>query len=415
MTNDVDARAINVVRGLAMDAVQAANSGHPGTPMALAPLAHVLYTRILRYDAGDPEWPDRDRFVLSAGHASMLLYAMLHLTGYGLTLDDLRAFRQWGSRTPGHPEYGHAPGIESTTGPLGQGFGNGVGMAIAEEHLRSRFGPEVCDHRTFAICSDGDLMEGVSHEAASLAGHLKLGRLVYVYDDNHITIDGKTELALSDEAGRRFEAYGWHVLRLGEVADDLDALERGLRDAMAEEERPSLVILRSHIGYPSPKFTDTPEAHGAPLGADEVAKVKEILGMPAGERFWVPDDVAALYREAGSRGRKERQAWLQRLQALRLSQPELAEEYEACLAGQGRPGWEAKLPSWPVGESVATRVACSDVLGAIADLVPGLFGGGADLTGNTGTKLKGFGVFSPEDRKGRQMYFGVREHGMGSS
>jgi transketolase len=415
MTKDDEARAINVVRALAMDAVQAANSGHPGTPMALAPLAHVLYTRILRYDAGDPEWPDRDRFILSAGHASMLLYAMLHLTGQGLTLDDLRAFRQWGSRTPGHPEYGHAPGIETTTGPLGQGFGNGVGMAVAEEHLRARFGPEVCDHRTFAICSDGDLMEGISHEAASLAGHQKLGRLVYVYDDNHITIDGTTELALSDEAGRRFEAYGWHVLRLGEVAEDLDALEAGLREAMAAEDRPSLVILRSHIGYPSPKFTDTPEAHGAPLGADEVAKVKEILGMPADETFWVPDDVAALYREAGRRGAIEREAWSQRIEALRSTQPELTEEYEACLAGRGRLGWEAKLPSWPAGESVATRVACSDVLGAIADLVPGLFGGGADLTGNTGTKLKGLGVFSPEDRKGRQMYFGVREHGMGSS
>ena len=415
MTNDVEARAINVVRALAMDAVQAANSGHPGTPMALAPLAHVLYSRILRYDANDPEWPDRDRFILSAGHASMLLYAMLHLTGQGLTLDDLRAFRQWGSRTAGHPEYGHAPGIETTTGPLGQGFGNGVGMAIAEAQLRARFGPDVCDHRTFAICSDGDLMEGISHEAASLAGHLKLGRLVYVYDDNHITIDGTTELALSDEAGRRFEAYGWHVLRLGEVAEDTDALESGLREAMAEEDRPSLVILRSHIGYPSPKFTDTPEAHGAPLGAEEVAKVKEILGMPAAETFWVPDEVAAFYREAGQRGAAERDAWAQRVAALNSTQPELAEEYEACLAGRGRRGWEAKLPSWPAGESVATRVACSDVLGAIADLVPGLFGGGADLTGNTGTKLSGLGIFSPEDRKGRQMYFGVREHAMGSS
>ncbi|MGH9041252.1 MAG: transketolase [Acidimicrobiia bacterium] len=415
MTNDLEARAVNVVRGLAMDAVQAANSGHPGTPMALAPLAHVLYTRILRYDVDDPTWPDRDRFVLSAGHASMLLYGMLHLTGYGLTLDDLRAFRQWGSRTPGHPEYGHAPGIETTTGPLGQGFANGVGMAIAEAHLRARFGPEVCNHHTFAICSDGDLMEGISHEAGSLAGHQKLGRLVYVYDDNHITIDGETELALSDEAGRRFEAYGWHVLRLGEGAEDLDGLEQGLREAMAEEDRPSLVILRSHIGYPSPKFTDTPEAHGAPLGADEIATVKEILGMPPDETFWVPEDVAAFYRDAGRRGQTERAAWTERVQAFRASAPELAEEYDACLAGRGRMGWEAKLPSWPAGESVPTRVACADVLNAIAGLVPGLFGGGADLTGNTGTKLKGLGVFSPEDRSGRQMYFGVREHAMAST
>src|ERR687891_159384 len=237
-TPDLEHRAIDVIRGLAMDAPHRARSGHQGTAMALAPLAHVLYTRILRYDAGDPDWSDRDRFILSAGHASMLLYSMLHLTGHGLTIDDLRAFRQWGSRTPGHPEYGHAAGIETTTGPLGQGFGNGVGMAIAEEHLRARFGAEVCDHHTFAICSDGDLMEGVSHETASLAGHLRLGRLVYIYDDNHITIDGQTELALSDEAGRRFEAYGWHVLRLGEVAEDTDALEAGLRQAMAEEDRP---------------------------------------------------------------------------------------------------------------------------------------------------------------------------------
>ncbi|HLF40487.1 MAG TPA: transketolase, partial [Acidimicrobiia bacterium] len=267
MANDLEARAINVVRGLAMDAVQKANSGHPGTPMALAPLAHVLFSRVMRYDAAEPEWPDRDRFILSAGHASMLLYGMLHLTGFGLTLDDLRDFRQWGSRTPGHPEYGHAPGIEVTTGPLGQGFGNGVGMAIAEANLRARFGAEVCDHHIFSICSDGDLSEGISHEAASLAGHLRLGRLVYVYDDNHITIDGPTEIALADDAGKRFEAYGWHVLDIGEAAEDLDELERGLREAMAEEDRPSLVILRSHIGYPSPKFTDTPEAHGAPLGA----------------------------------------------------------------------------------------------------------------------------------------------------
>ena len=415
MRNDLEARAVNVIRGLAMDAVQKANSGHPGTPMALAPLAHVLYTRVMRYDAAEPGWPDRDRFILSAGHASMLLYGMLHLTGFGLTLDDLKDFRQWGSRTPGHPEHGHAAGVEVTTGPLGQGFANGVGMAIVEESLRARFGAEVCDHRIFAICSDGDLSEGVSHEAASLAGHLGLGRLVYVYDDNHITIDGPTELALGDNAARRFEAYGWHVVNLGEAAEDLDALEGGLREAMAEEDRPSLVILRSHIGYPSPKFTDTPEAHGSPLGADEVAKVKEILGMPADETFWVPDDVAAYYRDAGRRGAPEREAWAERVAALKVAQPELLEEWEACWAGRGRAGWEAKLPSWPAGGSVATRVACSDALNAIAGLVPGLIGGGADLTGNTGTKLKGLGVFSKEDRRGRQLYFGVREHGMGSA
>jgi len=413
MENELETKAINVIRGLAMDAVQKANSGHPGTAMALAPLAHVLLTRVMRYDAEDPQWADRDRFILSAGHASMLLYSMLYLSGHGLTLDDIKQFRQWGSRTPGHPEYGHAPGIEVTTGPLGQGFANGVGMAIAETNLRARFGSDVCDHRIFAICSDGDLSEGISHEAASLAGHLRLGRLVYVYDDNHITIDGTTEIALSDEAGKRFEAYGWHVIHAGEVAEDTDALEAALREGVAEEERPSLIILRSHIGYPSPNFTDTPKAHGEPLGADEVARVKELLGMPA-EEFWVPDDVLELYRQAGRRGGTERQSWAQRIERFHREQPELAEEYDACLAGRGRPGWEQKLPSWPAGEQIATRVACADALNAIAGLVPGLIGGGADLTGNTGTKLSGFGVFSPEDRKGRQIYFGVREHGMGA-
>ncbi|HYT38113.1 MAG TPA: transketolase, partial [Acidimicrobiia bacterium] len=376
MANELETRAINVIRGLAMDAVQKANSGHPGTAMALAPLAHVLHTRIMRYDAADPAWPDRDRFILSAGHASMLLYAMLHLTGFGLTLDDLKQFRQWGSRTAGHPEHGHAAGIEVTTGPLGQGFANGVGMAIAEANLRARFGADVCDHRIFAICSDGDLSEGVSHEAGSLAGHLKLGRLVYVYDDNHITIDGKTEISLTDDAGKRFEAYGWHVIRAGEVAEDTDALERALREGIAEEERPTLIILRSHIGYPSPNFTDSPKAHGEPLGADEVARVKEILGMPA-DAFWVPDDVAAFYREAGRRGTGEREAWAGRVERLHTREPDLAEEYDACLAGRGRVGWEQKLPSWPAGESIATRAACADTLGAIAGLVPGLMGGGA--------------------------------------
>jgi transketolase len=366
MTSQIESVAVNVIRGLAMDAVQKANSGHPGTPMALAPLAHVLYTRIMRYDAGDLEWPDRDRFILSAGHASMLLYALLHLTGFGLTLDDLKDFRQWESRTPGHPERGHAPGVEVTTGPLGQGFANGVGMAIAERHLRARFGEDVCDHRIFAICSDGDLMEGVSHEAASLAGHLGLGRLVYVYDDNHISIDGPTELALSDDAGRRFEAYGWHVVRLGEAAEDLDALEAGLREGMAAEDRPSLVILRSHIGYPSPKWQDTEQAHGSPLGEDEVATVKQILGLPP-EDFWVPDEVAAFYREAGRRGRAEREAWASRLDRWQEENPEMAEEWDACGSGRGRAGWEAKLPSWQAGQSVATRVACADTLAAIAD------------------------------------------------
>src|SRR5580765_4726562 len=321
MANDLEARSINEVRALAMDAVQRANSGHPGTPMALAPLAHVLWTRIMKYDASTSDWPDRDRFVLSAGHASMLLYSMLYLTGYGLELDDIRQFRQWGSRTPGHPEYGHTNGVEITTGPLGQGFANAVGFAMNERHLRERFGPDFCDHRIFGICSDGDLMEGISHEAASLAGHFELGRMVFVYDDNHITIDGPTELTYSDDVAKRFEAYGWHVVQLGEVANDLDALEAGLRAGIAEENRPTLLVLRSHIGYPSPKVQDTAAAHGIALGADEVARVKEILGLPPVD-FFVPDDVLLWYREAGRRGAAARETW--------DAKPK-PDEFEACI------------------------------------------------------------------------------------
>jgi transketolase len=414
MTADpaLEQRAINVIRGLAMDAPQAANSGHPGTAMALAPLAHVLWTRLLRYDAEAPLWPDRDRFVLSAGHASILLYSMLHLTGYGLTRDDLMAFRQWGSLTPGHPEVRHTAGVEVTTGPLGQGFGNAVGMGIAEAWLRSRFGPEVVDHRTYVICSDGDLMEGVSHEAASLAGHLGLGRLIYVYDDNHITIDGATELAYSDNAAERFAAYGWHVEQLGEVANDTDTLEAALRRAGEVDDQPSLLILRSHIGWPSPKYTDTAEAHGNPLGDDEVARTKEILGLPPDETFWVPDDVLAYYRAAGVQGREHRDAWEKRLASWSGDRA----AFDACLQQTGLPGWEEQLPSWPAGEKVATRKASGACVTALADVVPGLIGGGADLTGNTGTVMPGDdGVFTADHQAGRQIYFGIREHGMGAA
>ncbi len=408
---DLEQRAINVIRGLCMDGPQAANSGHPGTGMALAPLAHVLWTRILRYDAGAPDWPDRDRFVLSAGHASILLYSMLHLTGYGLTIEDLKAFRQWGSRTPGHPEVHRAPGIEVTTGPLGQGFANGVGMGIAERFLRTRFGADAFDHHIFVICSDGDLEEGISHEAASLAGHLGLGRLVYIYDDNHISIDGPTELALSDRAGTRFEGYGWHVDDIGEAANDTGALEAAVRRAMAEEDRPSLVILRSHIGWPSPKFTDTEHAHGNPLGEDEVRVTKAILGLPPDEPFWVPDDVLDLYRKAGGRGRAERQAWETGIEGWEGDRAAL----EACLAGRGYDDWWTKLPTWQPGEKVATRKASGACLQAAVEVVPGLVGGGADLTGNTGTVIKGEGVQSRDEPGGRQIYFGVREHGMGGT
>ncbi|MGZ4736255.1 MAG: transketolase [Acidimicrobiia bacterium] len=417
MSDDIETRGINVVRGLTMDAVQQANSGHAGTPMALAPLAHVLFTRIMTYDAGDPHWPDRDRFVLSNGHASMLLYSYLYLTGFGLELSDIQQFRQWGSRTPGHPEYGHAAGIEVTTGPLGQGIANAVGLALAEANLRERFGPTVTDHHVFAIMGDGCLEEGVSHESCSLAGYLGLGRLIAIYDDNHITIDGPTELALTDDPVLRFRGYGWHVVEVGEVANDLDALERAIREGMAEADRPSVIVLRSHIGWPSPKYVDTAKAHGEALAQDhdEVRAVKEILDMAPNEHFVVPDDVLAYYRAAGVRGRAAREAWEQRRAAWGNAEPGLAEDYAACLEGRGIDGWESKLPSWSPGDSVATRTACSDTLDAITDVVPGLVGGGADLTGNTGTKLLAdAGVIGTHDFRGRQIHFGVREHGMGA-
>jgi transketolase len=413
-TPELEARGINVIRGLAMDAVQKANSGHPGTPMALAPLAHVLFTRVMRYDAADPEWFDRDRFVLSNGHASMLLYSMLYLCGFGLELDDLREFRQWGSRTPGHPEFRHTRGVELTTGPLGQGVANGVGFALAEKHLRQRFGAEVCDHHVFGIAGDGCFMEGISHEAASFAGHFKLGRLVFVYDDNHITIDGPTELAYSDNVPERFEAYGWHVLQLGEAANDLDALEAGLCAGIAEEERPTLLVLRSHIGYPSPKYTDTAEAHGNPLGEDEVRVTKGLLGLPEDETFYVPDDVLAMYRDFGRRGDTQRNEREQQRARWIKADPGRGAELEACIAGRGLDGWAAKLPQWTAGDKIATRNASKEVLSAIFDVVPGLIGGAADLTGNTGTLIKGAGIVDEQSAAGRIVHFGIREHGMGS-
>lgn len=408
-SDDLELRAVNTIRGLAMDMPQQARSGHQGTAMALAPLAHVLWTRIMKYDAENPEWFDRDRFVLSAGHASVLLYSMLHLTGYDVTLEDLKDFRQWESRTPGHPERGHTVGVEVTTGPLGQGVGNGVGMGIAEAHLRARFSADVVDHHTFVICGDGDLSEGVSHEAASLAGHLGLGRLVYIYDDNHITIDGPTELALRDDPVKRFEAYGWHVLDIGEAANDLDELERAIRAAMAEDSRPSLIVLRSHIGYPSPKFTDNHKAHGNPFDAEEIAATKAVMGMPD-EPFHIPADVAEMYRSAGSRGRQARLDWEQRVAAWNGDRPAL----DAVLADRPLDAWTDAIPTWEPGEKIATRVASGKVFNALLATVPGLLGGGADLSGNTGTLLEGQEPFGAERPDGRQIFWGVREHGMGS-
>ena len=410
-TPDLERLGIDVIRGLSMDGPHRANSGHQGTAMALAPAAHVLWTRIMRYDASAPDWPDRDRFILSCGHASILQYAMLHLTGYGLELDDLESFRQWGSRTPGHPERGHTVGIEVTTGPLGQGFANGVGMAIAEQHLRTRFGPDVCDHHVHAFVSDGDLEEGISHEAASLAGHLGLGRLVYLYDDNHISIDGPTELALSDDAPGRFRAYGWHVLELGEAGEDLDALEAAFREAREVEDRPSLIIVRTHIATPSPDLTDDPRAHGLAFSEDDIRRTKEVMGLPPEEEFHVPAEVLAMYRSAGTRGALQREDWEQRSAPIIATR---AAEWEASMGATGLPGWDEALPTFGPGDSPATRQASQACLTSLIGGVPGLLSGGADLIGNTGNQLPGRPVLSRSTPEGELIHFGIREHAMGA-
>jgi transketolase len=406
---------INVIRGLAMDAPEEANSGHSGTAMALAPLAHVLWTRIMNYDPRDPEWPDRDRFVLSCGHACILQYSMLHLTGYDLSLDDIRQFRQWGSRTPGHPEVHHTAGIEVTTGPLGQGFANAVGLALAERWLRTTFGSDVCDHRTYVMASDGCIMEGISHEAASLAGHLGLGRLLAVYDDNHITIDGPTELAYNDDPVKRFEAYGWRVRYLGEMANDVDGLEAAIREALdappdGPDAKPTLLVLRSHIGWPSPKLTDTAGAHGSPFGEEEIKVTKEILGLPPDEKFWVPDAVREFYGQQVARGERAHAEWTERFEAWDGDRA----AWDAAQAGHGLPGWEKDLPSFETGTELATRHAVNQCIDATVGRLPGLLAGSADLTGNNGVKMKGAEVQSKESPDGTQIHFGIREHGMGA-
>jgi len=411
-TAEQERLGIDVIKGLAMDAPAKANSGHQGTAMALAPLAHVLFTRVMRYDAGAPNWPDRDRFVLSAGHASILQYSMLYLTGYGLTLADIEEFRQWGSRTPGHPEVHHTTGVEVTTGPLGQGVANAVGMAMAEQSLRARFGDTACNHHIWCIAGDGDLSEGISHEAASLAGHLQLDHLTVIYDDNHVSIDGVTELALTDDAAERFRGYGWNVLEVGEIAEDLDALEAALLEAKAHQGAPTIVILRSHIGFPSPTLTDSPSAHGLAFKAADIEATKAVMGLPTDQSFYVPDEVVDMYRAAGSAGAAARLQWEAGIDA---ALGDLHGEWNARLAGGGLPGWTDALPTFEVGESVATRVALAKALTAVVDVVPGLMAGGADLTGNTGTELTGQAALSPANPGGRQIHFGVREHAMGAT
>ncbi len=412
----LDQLCVNTVRTLAMDAVQRADSGHPGTPMALAPLAYVLWQRHLRYNPANPDWFGRDRFVLSAGHACMLLYAVLYLTGYDLSLDDIKQFRQWGSRTPGHSEHGLTPGVEATTGPLGQGVGNAVGMALAQAHLAAHFnrpGHAIVDHHTYFLASDGDLMEGLSHEACSLAGHLKLGALIGIYDDNRVTIDGKTDLTLSDDTAKRFESYGWHVERVAD-GNDLGALDRALAAARRLTDRPSLIIARTHIAWGSPHKHDTPEAHGAPLGEAEVRLTKQNLGWPSLEPFYVPEDALAHWRRARERGARLEAEWQKKYDAYRKAYPELASELERRLAGRLPEGWDAGVPAFPPQDAQATRAASGKVLNAVAAKLPELIGGSADLAGSTNVVFKDGGDVAAGSWGSRNIHFGVREHAMGA-
>jgi transketolase len=432
---DLDTLAIDTIRTLSIDAVQKANSGHPGLPLGAAPMAYVLWTRFLRHNPKNPKWPDRDRFAFSAGHGSMLLYSLLYLTGYDLSLDDIKQFRQWGSKTPGHPEYPHTPGVELTTGPLGQGFANGVGLAIAEAHLAAtynRAGHSIVDHRTFGLVSDGDLMEGVSYEAASIAGHLHLGKLVYLYDANQVTLAGSTGLIFTEDVGKRFEAQEWHVQHV-EDGNDLDALEGAIQAGVDETERPSLVIVHTTLGYGSPHKAGTFGAHGSPLGADEVAATKRNLGWPTTDAFYVPDEALQHFRRAVERGADWERDWQQRFEAYTRENTKLAAQFKRTQAGELPQGWDANLPTFRAedvkGGQMATRSAGASVINVIAGTLPELMGGSADLNPSTDTALKDEGSFEsaaniPSDRQGsigtdwsyagRNMFYGVREHAMGS-
>ena len=428
----LDQSCIDTLRFLAVDAVQNANSGHPGLPMGAAPMAYVLWTHFLEHNPANPGWVDRDRFVLSAGHGSMLLYSLLHLTGYDVSLEQIRQFRQWGSITPGHPERGLTPGVEVTTGPLGQGFGNGVGMAIAEARLAARYNRaefEVIDHFTYAIVSDGDLMEGIASEAASLAGHLKLGKLIYLYDDNRVTLSAGTGITFTEDRARRFEAYGWHT-RSVDDGNDLVAIDEALHAARAETMRPSLILVRTHLGYGSPDKQDTFEAHGSPLGVDEVRSTKRNLHWPENPPFLIPEPVLAHFRQAIERGEQAETAWNTRFSAYAQALPDLARELRQVLRGELSANWDSDIPSFPPdAKGIATRVASGKVMNAIAPRVPALVGGSADLDPSTFTALAGLGDFEPpgasaRDRQGsqgggwscagRNLHFGVREHAMGA-
>ncbi len=411
----LDERCIDTIRFLAVDGVQKANSGHPGMPMGAAPVAHVLFTRHLRFDPADPAWPDRDRFVLSAGHASMLLYSLLHLTGYDLSLDDLKAFRQWGSKTPGHPEYKHTAGVETTTGPLGQGFSNAVGMAVAERFLAATFngdGPSVMDHYTYVLAGDGDMMEGISSEAASFAGHQKLGKLIVMYDDNHITIDGSTDLAFTEDVVARFAAYGWHTQRVAD-GTDLDAIDKAITAAKAETGKPSIIAVRTHIGFGSPHKQDSAGAHGAPLGADEVKLTKENLGWPLEPEFLVPDEVRACYGDVAAKGAAAHAAWTERHAAWSAADASRAAAWDAAWSGALPDGWDADLPVFdPADGAVATRSASGKVINAVAPHLPTLIGGSADLAPSNNTLIKDAADQQAATPEGRNFHFGVRELGM---
>jgi transketolase len=411
----LDELCINTIRFLSVDAVQQANSGHPGMPMGAAPMAYVLWTKFLRHSPKNPGWPDRDRFVLSAGHGSMLLYSLLHLNGYDLSLDDLKNFRQWGSKTPGHPEYGDTPGVETTTGPLGQGFATGVGMAIAERHLAAKFNKanqDIVNHYTYGIVSDGDLMEGISHEAASLAGHLKLGKLIYLYDDNHISIEGKTDIAFSENRLQRFEAYGWHVQQV-EDGNDLQAIEEALIAARDETDRPSLIAVRTSIGFGSPNRQDTAKAHGEPLGDEERKLTKENLGWPQEPAFYIPEEALAHFRKSIDKGLELEQSWTTSFRNYLNDYPEEGAGFEKQLKGELPPGWDKDIPVFPADpKGKATRVISGQVLNAIAKNVPALMGGSADLAPSNKTFIDGENSFQPGSYDQRNIHFGVREFGM---
>jgi len=412
----LDTLCINTIRTLAMDGVQKANSGHPGAPMGMAPMAYTIWTRFLKHNPKNPRWANRDRFVLSGGHASMLIYSLLHLTGYDLPLEELQQFRQWGSKTPGHPEYGHTPGLETTTGPLGQGFAMSVGMAMAERIMAEHFNrPEhdIVDHYTYVTVGDGDLMEGVAAEAASLAGHLHLGKLTCFYDDNSITIDGSTDLAFTEDVGKRFEAYGWHVRRI-EHGDDPQVIASAIEAAQKETSRPSLLCIKTHIAHGSPNKQDTHGAHGAPLGEEEIKLTKQALGWPSLEPFFIPEDALAHFRKCVTQGAELENAWNEKFDAYAKAYPKLAKEWEQRLSGTLPEGWEETLPDFSETTAVATRSASGEVLNAIAEAIPALIGGSADLAPSNNTYLKAFSDIQANDFKGRNIRYGVREHAMGA-